>query len=89
MLVERGHLKPSDIGIEETIEDQAAVDEEQSQAGVIARGGSAEQIPGLGNEEDKEKAFEEFIKDNRDDLIGKAVAKAQAEKEEIERGRKK
>lgn len=89
VLVERGHLKPSDIGIEETIEDQAAVDEEQSQAGVIARGGSAEQIPGLGNEEDKEKAFEELIKDNRDDLIGKAVAKAQAEKEEIERGRKK
>jgi hypothetical protein len=29
------------------------------------------------------------MKDNRDDLIGKAVAKAQAEKEEIERGRKK
>ena len=89
VLVERGHLKPADIGMEETIEDQAATDEENAEAGVIARGGSAEQIPGLAVNNDKEKDFEELMKDNRDDLIGKAVAKAQAEKEEIERGRKK
>lgn len=95
VLLDRGHIKSSDIGVEETMEEQAAADEEFAEAGVVARGGSAEQLPGLASAQIKElkevhdESLEELMKDNRDDLIGKAVATVQAEKAEIERGRKK